>query len=133
MLFSETFRVCSRERLLLWLWLRLWLRLVFVGSSIGRNPSALDVSLAMKGFGFAASSASHIHTLFLGLIPTVFTPSRRYHHHHHRLHLPSLIILIYMYRLLLEDADHFCSLCLLPLYVQKERTILLVFFFCFNY
>ena len=117
MLFSETFRVCNRERLLLWLCLRL--RLVFVGSSIGRNPSALDVSLAMKGFRFAASSASHIHTLFLSLIPTVFTPSPRYHHHH-RLHLPSHHTHIYVQMIIRRCRPFLLSLFASSLYTKRE-------------
>ena len=118
MLFSETFRVNRSEPFLMRL--RLRLQLLFLGSSVGRNPSALDVSLAMKGFCFAASSASHIHTLFLGLIPTVFTPSP--HYHHHLLHLPSHHTPIYI-QLIIRRGLPFLFALLDHLYVQKEKEV----------
>lgn len=43
-------------------------------SPIGRNPSAFDVSLAVKAFAFAASPAPPVLTVPLGLVPTVLTP-----------------------------------------------------------
>ena len=48
--------------------MRLRLQLLFLGSSVGRNPSALDVSLAMKGVtGIMVNSGLDISFMHFGL------------------------------------------------------------------
>lgn len=42
--------------------------------SIQRNPSALDMGLAVKPFALTASPTPRIFALFLRLVPTVLTP-----------------------------------------------------------
>lgn len=58
-----------------------WLILLLQGSELllsftafgGGNPSALNVSLALKPSTLAAGSASEVRTVFLGLVTTVLT------------------------------------------------------------
>ena len=49
----------------------LLLMLLSLAPSINRNPSAFDMSLALKPSAFTAGSASHVNTVFLRLVSTV--------------------------------------------------------------
>ena len=51
--------------------LLLLLMLLSLAPSINRNPSAFDMSLALKPSAFTAGSASHVNTIFLRLVSTV--------------------------------------------------------------